>query len=163
MTEQVQLTEEELKIHREELISRLKQMEVPHRHNERIENLEAKLKEALQPPQVQDKARIGNSSSIAEMKKYCKELIRVRVQCMNPAKSQFKGEFATSGNDVTGAIRHFVSYNCETGNDQWVPRIIIELLKHRQYTQSSDIPKEQFKSGAMQTRIMVPEFVIAEL
>ena len=163
MTDTVAMTEEELKLHREDLTTRLKQMGITARHNERIENLEAKLNEALNPEPVPAKARISNSSSVSEMKKHCRELINVRVQCMNPAKQQFKGEFATSGNDVTGAIRHFVSYNCEAGNDQWVPRIILELLKHRKYTQSSDIPKEHFKSGAMQSRTLVPEFIVAEL
>ena len=58
------------------------------------------------------------------------ELIRVRVTCMNPAKSEWEGELFTAGNSNIGSFTKYVPFNADAG---WhVPRIILNQLQQRQ-------------------------------
>lgn len=61
---------------------------------------------------------------------YATELIRVRVTCMNPAKSEWEGELFTAANAVVGTHKKFVPFNNDSG---WhVPRIILNMMEERQ-------------------------------
>lgn len=58
------------------------------------------------------------------------ELVRVRVTCMNPAKSEWEGEIFTAGNSLVGSFTKFVPFNADEG---WhVPRIILNQILQRQ-------------------------------
>ena len=64
------------------------------------------------------------------LKRHANELVRIRVSCMNPAKSEWEGEIFTCGNTLIGSVKKFVPFNAEEG---WhVPRIIFEQMKERQ-------------------------------
>ena len=57
-------------------------------------------------------------------------LIRIRLQCMNPAKSEWPGEIISVGNAVVGNFSKFVPFNADEG---WhVPNIIYKALLDRQ-------------------------------
>lgn len=57
-------------------------------------------------------------------------LIRIRVNCMNPAKKDYEGEIFTVSNSTLGTFKKYVPYNAEEG---WhVPYIIYEHLKERE-------------------------------
>lgn len=60
------------------------------------------------------------------------ELIRIRVSCMNPNKSEHDGEVFTTGNRLVGTIKKYVPFNNEAG---WhVPRIIYNMMNERRCT-----------------------------
>jgi hypothetical protein len=66
----------------------------------------------------------------ARKKKEANELIRIRVTCMNPAKSEWEGEIFTAGNSLVGSFTKYVPFNAEDG---WhVPRIIYNQIIQRQ-------------------------------
>ena len=57
-------------------------------------------------------------------------LIRIRIQCMNPAKTEWPGEIISVGNAVVGNFSKYVPFNSEDG---WhVPNIIYKALADRQ-------------------------------
>ncbi len=57
-------------------------------------------------------------------------LIRIKVTCMNPAKTYLEGEIFTAGNSMIGSVKKFVPFNNVAG---WhVPFIIYEFMKERQ-------------------------------
>lgn len=86
----------------------------------------------------------------------CNELVRIRVVCMNPAKREHKGEVFTGINDVT-TIKKFVPFNV----DFHVPRILVNVIKDRQFAVYSNVKLE----GGGETRKprLIPEFTVAEL
>lgn len=57
-------------------------------------------------------------------------LVRIRVTCMNPFKSEWEGEIITAGNRYAGTHKKYVPFNADEG---WhVPRIIYNQLAQRQ-------------------------------
>ena len=58
------------------------------------------------------------------------KLVRIRLTCMNPAKSEWEGEIFTVGNTLVGSITKFVPFNADDG---WhVPQILLDTLQERQ-------------------------------
>ena len=65
----------------------------------------------------------------ARKKREANELVRVRVTCMNPSKSEWEGEIFTSGNSLVGSVTKYVPFNNEEG---WhIPRIIYNMMRDR--------------------------------
>lgn len=63
-------------------------------------------------------------------KREANELLRVRVSCMNPTKSEWDGEIFTAGNSLVGSFKKYVPFN---GDEGWhIPRIIYNQLLHRE-------------------------------
>lgn len=63
-------------------------------------------------------------------KREANELLRCRLTCMNPAKSEWEGEVFTAGNSLVGSFTKFVPFNNEEG---WhIPRIIYNQIVQRQ-------------------------------
>lgn len=57
-------------------------------------------------------------------------LIRIRLTCMNPAKTEWDGEIFTAGNSLVGSVTKYVPFNADDG---WhVPRIILDQILQRQ-------------------------------
>jgi hypothetical protein len=64
------------------------------------------------------------------MQKDASRLIRVRLTCMNPNKTDWNGEIFTIANTVAGVFRKFVPFNADGG---WhVPHIIYEHIQQRE-------------------------------
>lgn len=90
------------------------------------------------------------------LKNEANELVRIRVTCMNPAKREWKGEIFTTANSVVGTFKKFVPFEVEDG---WhVPRIIYEMMKHRECT---TFVTEKTKNGVDVPRVkLIKEFAI---
>ena len=57
-------------------------------------------------------------------------LVRIRLSCMNPNKSEWDGEIFTVGNSLVGTITKYVPFNADDG---WhVPHILLDTLLERQ-------------------------------
>lgn len=84
------------------------------------------------------------------MKQEALRLIRIRVSCMNPAKSEWSGEIFTVGNSTIGSVKKFVPFNIDEG---WhVPHIMYEQLKERQcqiFTTVRDARGNNVRKGKM--------------
>lgn len=66
----------------------------------------------------------------ARKRREAAELVRIRVTCMNPNKSEWEGEIFTAGNSVVGTFKKYVPFNIDEG---WhVPRIIYNQIRDRQ-------------------------------
>jgi hypothetical protein len=64
------------------------------------------------------------------IKREASELVRINVQCMNPAKKDWDGEIFCTGNANIGTFKKFVKFNTDEG---WhVPRIIYNMVKARE-------------------------------
>lgn len=62
------------------------------------------------------------------------KLIRIRLSCMDPAKSEWPGELVTIANDVVGDVKKYIPYNeAFYENGYHVPNIIYQFLKDRKY------------------------------
>jgi hypothetical protein len=56
-------------------------------------------------------------------------LVRIRIQCMNPAKTEWPGEIISVGNSVVGNFSKYVPFGSDEG---WhVPNIIYKALNDR--------------------------------
>lgn len=63
-------------------------------------------------------------------KREASELVRIRVTCMNPLKTEWEGEIFTAGNRAVGTFKKYVPFNADDG---WhVPRIIYNQMVQRQ-------------------------------
>lgn len=66
---------------------------------------------------------------INRKRREAKQLVRIKLTCMNPAKSSWDGEFITTGNAFVPTIKRFVPFNNPNG---WhVERMILNQLKER--------------------------------
>lgn len=64
------------------------------------------------------------------LKREASKLVRIRVTCMNPAKSEWPGEIISAGNSVVGSFSKFVPFNADEG---WhVPEFVYKVLRDRQ-------------------------------
>jgi len=82
-------------------------------------------------------------------------LVRIRVTCMNPMKSAWKGELVTCGNQLTGSLTKYVPYNV----DWHVPRIMLEVLKDKK----CQIFPEKTAGVVISGGKIIPEFAIEVL
>jgi hypothetical protein len=90
------------------------------------------------------------------IKKNINRLVRIRVTCMNPNKSQWEGEIISVGSAKLGTFKKYIPFNAEEG---WhVPQIIVEALKERKYTQFYTVRGPQGQK--IRKGKLVPEFNI---
>lgn len=93
------------------------------------------------------------------LKREALELVRIRLTCMNPAKSEWEGEIFTVGNSAIGSVTKYVPFNVETG---WhVPRVIYQQLVERQcqiFTTTTDSRGNKSRKGKL-----IREFAIEVL
>lgn len=101
------------------------------------------------------------------MKQDALRLIRIRVTCMNPAKSEWEGEIFTVGNSAIGSVKKFVPFNTDEG---WhVPHIMYEQLRDRQcqvFTTVRDARGNNVRKGKMIREFAIevlPQLTAAEL
>ena len=81
-----------------------------------------------------------------------KKLVRVRVTCMDPSKSDLKGEIHTVSNTYLGVTSRYIPYNA--GPDGWhIEHILYLHLKDKRFPKTTVDPK----TGTPKTQD-VPEF-----
>lgn len=87
-----------------------------------------------------------------------KSLVRIRLTCMNPAKTDWHGEIYTVQSRLVGTIRKFVPFNADQG---WhVPHMMYEFLKQKQCQVFHTVKQNGVK---VRQGKMVPEFAIEVL
>jgi hypothetical protein len=72
-----------------------------------------------------------------KLRKEANKLVRIRLTCMNPDKTQWPGEVFDVGNSITGSIKKFVPFEAEDGYH--VPYMIYEVLVNRKYQQHKKV------------------------
>lgn len=84
------------------------------------------------------------------LKKDAMRLVRIRVQCMNPAKKEWEGELFTFGNSFLPSVTKYVPFSAEDG---WhVPHCIYEQIKERQcqiFINAKDARGNKIRKGKM--------------
>ena len=95
-----------------------------------LEKLREKVNAALA---VEKPAGVAAEDEAAHRRRMIEEatkLVRVRVNCMNPAKKEWSGEIITVGNSVVGTHKKYIPFNAEDG---WhIPHIMYEALLGRE-------------------------------
>lgn len=124
-----------------------------------LEKLTKNLSE-YEAPKVRKITPILEELSAGQLKmqvvKEATKLVRIRVTCMNPNKTDWDGEVFTASNSVVPTQKKFVPFNAEDG---WhVPQIIVNMIAERkcQIFKTIKGPKgEKIRKGHI-----VPEFSI---
>lgn len=81
------------------------------------------------PEKPQDAAEEPEGQRKKRLKEEALKLVRVRVTCMNPAKSEWSGEILTAGNSVIGSVKKYVPFNADDG---WhIPHVLYEFMRDR--------------------------------
>jgi hypothetical protein len=87
-------------------------------------------------------------------------LMRVNIVCLNPQKSDLKGEIYTVMNSYLGAVKHYVPYNAQEHG--WhLPRIMVDHLRERKFQQIR--VKQDSRGQRLPETKWVPEFTVTEL
>lgn len=130
-----------------------------------VDKLRDKINAALNDEPVEEEKPVvkakaeSESDRISRLRREATELVRIRVQCMNPAKSEWEGELFTAGNSAIGSYTKFVPFNAEDG---WhVPRIIYKMMMNRKcqvFTTKRDERGNTFREGKL-----IREFAIEVL
>jgi hypothetical protein len=101
-----------------------------------LEKLRDKVTAAIEGEEPEDEKPVASVPAETEgqmksrMKREALRLVRIRVTCMNPLKSEWDGELLTVGNTLIGTVTKFVPFNVEDG---WhVPQIMLEMMQQRQ-------------------------------
>lgn len=68
------------------------------------------------------------------LRKDATKLVRVRITCMNPAKTDITGEIIAVCNSVIGVVKHFVPFGEVTDNGWHIPQIIYQEMLQRKCT-----------------------------
>lgn len=96
-----------------------------------------------------------------EQQKEHMALVRVRVSCLNPMKSQVKGEFITVANKYLGTVTKFVPFGEQTDEGFHIPKILLAEMRNRKF--NSVTTKKGPNGQMLPTQRLVPEFAIEEL
>ena len=92
-----------------------------------------KLREKVNAALAVEKPAAAEEDEAAQRRRAIEEatkLVRVRVNCMNPAKKEWSGEIITVGNSVVGTHKKYIPFNAEDG---WhIPHIMYEALLGRE-------------------------------
>lgn len=98
---------------------------------------------------------IGQKRS--RMKKEALKLIRIRLTCMNPAKTEWSGEVFTVGNSLLGSVKRYVPFNAQD-NGWHVEAILLQMLQDRKCQVFQT--KRDDKGNSSRTGRLIPEFAI---
>lgn len=129
-----------------------------------VEALRAKLEEARSKTESEDRAKNAavNQLKSAEAEKLkriraARELVRVRITCMNPLKKEYEGEIFSVGNSEIPTITKFVQFERE----YHVPRIMLNMIRNRKY--QTFIEERTPNGGKVKRGKLVREYAIEEL
>lgn len=126
-----------------------------------VEKLREKVNAKLQGETEEEKPESESTLSLREERiKEGTKLVRIRLTCMNPAKSEWKGEIISVGNKAIGNVRKFIPF--EGYEDGYhVPQIIYNFLKNRKFQRFRTV---KTKNGVEVKRAeLVNEFAVEVL
>lgn len=146
------------------LKERADQMGIKYHPNIGVDSLRDKVN-AVIAGEVSDEAEPVQKAKAAQTRAQAYEeamkLIRIRLTCMDPAKSDWPAEIITISNDVVGDVKVAVPYKEEFyENGYHVPNIIYQFLKERKY---SAIKVTKGPKGPVQTSIQANAYAIEVL
>ena len=136
-----------------------------------LETLRQRVKDALEgkasEPEKQEEVKTPEGESYAQKLKRMREthlaLVRVRISCMNPHKSEITGEVITVANKYLGTIRKMVPFGDATANGYHIPRIIYEELKRRKFQSIKTVRRNGVDVIIPESLRDLPEFNIEVL
>lgn len=93
--------------------------------------IEGATDDAPDPKEAKAPAAESEHQMRMRLKKEAHKLVRIRVTCMNPMKTEWPGEIFTVGNAVIGSVKKYVPFNTDEG---WhVPHIIYQVMKDKMF------------------------------
>ena len=102
------------------------------------------------PKEQPKEVKLSEGALRAIKKKEAGKLIRIRMTCMNPAKSEWEGELFTAGNSVVGSYTRMVPFGVE-----WhVPQIMLNMIQARRY--------QRFYTERAKNGIQVPRSALSK-
>lgn len=93
----------------------------------------------------------------ARKRKEATRLVRVQIQCLNPAKKAWPGEVFTVANNFIGAVRKYIPFQ-NTENGYHIPEAIYRNLLQRKYRTTRKV--KSARGIDVKENVMVPEFQI---
>lgn len=155
----------------EELIALKKRadlMGIKYSNNISISTLKERINEHLEGNTVEEEdvqamQPKANPEGITREEMYNEQmkLVRLRITCMNPDKSDLAGEILTVGNRLLGTVRKFVPYGEATDNGYHVPYILYNFMKDRKYLHKGE--KRDSKGNITISTRWVPEYSLEVL
>lgn len=83
------------------------------------------------PPEAVEAAVETDSQRRYRKRREATALVRIRVQCMNPAKKEWAGEIISVGNSLVGSLTKYIPFT--DAEDGWhVPHMLYKHLLERQ-------------------------------
>ena len=129
-----------------------------------VEALRTKLEEARAKTENEDRAKNAavNQLKSAEAEKLkriraARELVRVRITCMNPLKKEYEGELFSVGNSEIPTITKFVQFERE----YHVPRIMLNMIRNKKYQMF--VEERTPGGGKIKRGKLVREYAVEEL
>lgn len=146
---------------KEMLMNKARVMGLKVSNNIGLDTLRDRIKEAQEPktetnvmspevstePKAQVNALTGNKTGKKVRMKSLRQhmhdenmkLVRIRVTCMNPGKSDLQGEIITVANESLGTVRKFVPFGDLTDDGYHVPYCIYKQMKNKQFWQKRTV------------------------
>ena len=128
---------------------------IKYSNNIKAETLAAKIDATLGTTEeaVDDSklARMEASRIRQEKIKDAKKLIRINLQCMNPAKKDWPGEIITTGNKTIGTVKWYVPFQLPNDDGYHVPQCILNVLKERVFQEAQ---RYKLQDGTPATRFV---------
>lgn len=156
------MSDKELELQEIETIkAQLDMLGVKYHHNSNLKTLQDKLAEVNKEANKEEKTSRDVHKSVREE---MLEPILVKITCLNPNKTSWRGEIFRFGNSIIPQCEDFIPYNCEEANAVWVPRMLVGILKERVYSTTVALSeKERGTSEVAHRTTWLPEFSIIEL
>lgn len=156
------MSDKELELQELETVKgQLDMLNVKYHHNAKLETLQTLLQEKL----AEKEPKVKETPSANLRKTVREEVLKpvlVKVTCVNPHKSSWRGEKIYFGNSVVGRCVDFVPYNSgDNPEPMWLPKMLVEVLKDRRYLATSPLKRQETGiDGIGHTTSWKPEFVI---
>src|SRR5690606_22495823 len=153
--EQNQTPDEPQLDEKQRLLQQCRTLGIPVSNNSSVETLREKLATFLEQKEnaIESEARnlhdgdlapseLGeyatpSSANLAQVRKRLRDemlaLVRVRIGNPDPKKAALQGEITTYYNDILGQVKHFVQWGDFTENGWHLPRVLVNLLKEREF------------------------------
>lgn len=132
---------------------------------ERVEEAEfsSKSVKAAAPDEVQKAEPVVTPTLTLreQLKRDYTKLVRLRITCMNPNKSDLSGEYITVANEYIGTITKFIPFGKGSENGYHVPECLHLMLKSREYLAVSTTKDR--RGNTIITSKYLPEFSIEVL
>lgn len=139
--------------------AQLDMLGVKYHHNAKLETLQNLLKDTLE---TKESAKAPTATARKSVREEILKPVLVKINCVNPRKSSWRGEYFYFGNSVVGRCKDFVPYN--TGEDPepvWLPKMLVEVLKERRFLSTFELKRSEVGADGVGHRTgWKPEFII---